>query len=298
MPAVRGKFSPLLAPGLASIFFRTLKDMPTEYTSVINTKKSRRAYEEEYKVAGLGSMFQKAEGAVYTFDEPLSGDTIRYTHLTYGLGYRVTEEMMEDDLYGIMKKMSSELARSAHLNKEVHGHAPYNNAFDSNFPGLDGQPLISASHPLLGGGTLSNLVTGDFSLDALQEAVELFENLTDDRGFKVLMKPKRLLHSPSNIWEVNKVLGSEYEPNTSDNNINVVRSKYGITPHLDHYFTDSDAWFLVADTKELDVKMWIRVDDQFRNSDDPLNGDAIFTVRHRHSNGHGDFRGVVGSAGA
>lgn len=298
MAAFRGKFSPLLAPGLASIFFRSLKDRPAEYTSLIQVKKSRRAYEEEYKLTGLGEMVRKAEGAVYTYDEPLSGDTIKYTHLTYGLGFRVTEEMLEDDLYGVMRKMSSELARSAHLNKETQGHAPYNNAFSSSYTGFDGAALCSDSHTLLGGGTGDNLVTGDFSLTALQTAIELFENMTDDRGFKVMKKPKHLVHNPGDIWEVNKVLGSEFQPNTADNNINVVKTKYGIQPLLSHYLTDTDSWFLIADKSELDIKMWMRVDDQFRNADDPETGDAIFTVRHRLSTGFGDWRGIVGSQGA
>jgi hypothetical protein len=299
MPATRGKFSPLLAPGLAAIFFQQLKLRSTEHTKFMNMKTSRRAYEEEYKITGLGSMYRKSEGGVYTFDEPISGDTIRYTHLTYGLGFRITQEMMEDDLYGVMTKMSKWLARSTALNREVQAFSVLNNAFSTSYLGLDGKKLCASDHPRLdGGGTQSNLSSADFSLTELQTAIEAYENLTDDRGFKVDVTPKYLVHGPSLIWEVNKVLGSEYQPDSADNNINVVRSKYNIVPMLVHYLTDSDSWYLLADKGNHDMKMWNRVSDQFKNDDDPLTGDALFTARHRLSVGFGDWRGVYGSAGA
>lgn len=298
MPTTRGKFSPLLAPGLARVFFRFLKDRKVEYTAWINEKKSKRAYEEEYKVAGLGQFVYKAEGAVYTFDEPIPGDTIRYTHMTYGLGFRITQEMWEDDLYGIMNRMSKELARSSGLNKEVQAHSVLNNAFSSSYTGLDGVSLVNAAHPLLGGGTLSNLGTGDVSLAGLQAAVEHFENLTDDRGYKVEVTPRYVIHSPGDIWEVGRILESEYQPGTADNDKNILKSKYGLVPKVSHYLTDTDAWYMTADKSQHDMKIYMRVSDQFKNADDPLTGDAIFTGRHRLSTGFGDWRGVYGSQGA
>lgn len=294
----RTQFSPLLAPGLASIFYRNLRDRSSEHEAFITVKKSRRAYEEEYKLAGLGRMFLKPEGTAYRFDEPLPGDTIRYTHLTYGLGFRITQEMLEDDLYGVMNRMSAELARSARINREVQGFAPLNNAFNSSFTGFDGVELCSNSHPLLGGGTGDNLVTGDFDLPALQAAIELFEGWTDDRDVPIEMMPKMLIHNTQDIWIVGETLESEYRPTDADNAINVVRSKYGITPKCVHWLTDTDSWFLLAAKGMHDMKMWLRVSDEFRNSDDPITGDAIFTARHRLSTGFGDWRGVVGSAGA
>ena len=301
MAATRGKFSPLLAPGLAAIFFRNLKDRASEYARWLPTKTSRRAYEEEYKVAGLGQFVYKAEGAVYTFDEPIPGDTLRFTHLTYGLGFRVTKEMMEDDLYSVMSKMSKELSRSAALNKEVLAHSVLNNAFNTAYTGYDGTALISNTHTLLGGGTLDNLVTGDFSASALQSAIELFEAFTDDRGYKVMVKPKYLVHGPANIWEVGVVLKSELEANTAENNINIIRTQFGIEPMLSHYLTDADSWFLMADKGSISdvngARMYVRVNDQFSNDDDPLTGDALYMGRHRISAGFGDYRWIVGSQG-
>lgn len=303
MATNRAAFSPLLAPGLATIFFRNLKDRPPEWTKWMPTKTSRRAYEEEYKLAGLGQFVYKAEGTVYTFDEPIPGDTLRFTHLTYALGFRVTEEMLEDDLYGIMNRMSKELARSSSLNKEVRAFSVLNNAFSTSFPGfIASTALCSNSHALLGGGTLDNLVTGDFSQDALQAAIELFEAFTDDRGYKVRVEPKMVIHSPGDMWEVNKVLKSEKEANTADNNINTIRTMFGLTPEMVHYLTDTDAWYLTASKSDITsgdgARMYIRVNDQFKSNDDPLTGDAIFTGRHRLSVGYADFRWLVGSQGA
>lgn len=303
MTARRTQFSPLLAPGLASIFYKNLKIRPIQFSKWMPTKTSKKAYEESYKLTGLQRFTFKAEGSVYTFDDPIPGSTLRFLHFTYALGFRVTEEMLEDDQYGIMNRMSKELANSAVQNKEVQGFSVLDNAFSTSFVGYTaGEALCQNTHTLLNGDTLDNLVTGDFSQDALQEALELFEAFTDDRGFKVHVRAQSLIHSPGDIWEVNKVLKSELEANTADNNMNVIRTMFGIEPMLVHHIADSDAWFLTASKGDIDstegARMYIRVNDRFRSDDDPLTGDAIFTGRHRISVGWGDFRWIVGSAGA
>lgn len=301
MPATRGKFSKLLAPGLAYIYFRNLKDRPEEWSKWCPRKGSKRAYEEQYNLTGLGQFVYKAEGAAYAFDEPIPGNTIRFTHLTYALGFRVTKEMMEDDLYAIMNRMSKELSRSAALNKEVQAFSILNNAFSSSFSGYDSAALCSATHTLLNGDTLSNLATGDFSYSALQTALELFEAFTDDRGYKVIVQPSMVIHSPGDMWNVNTVLKTVGKPGTADNDNNTITSMFNLVPQLVHYLTDSDAWFVTASKSDIDsgdgARMYIRVDDQFASDDDPNTGDAIFTGRHRVSTGFGDWRWLVGSAG-
>lgn len=303
MTARRTQFSPLLAPGLASIFYKNLKLRPPEYVKWLPTKTSKKAYEESYKLTGLQRFTYKAEGGVYTFDDPIPGSTLRFTHYTYALGFRVTEEMMEDDQYGIMNRMSKELSNSAVQNKEVQGFSVLDNAFSTSYVGFtSGEALCQNTHTLLNGDTLDNLVTGDFSQDGLQAALELFEAFTNDRGFKVQVRPAKVIHSPGDIWEVNKVLKSEMEANTADNNMNVIRTMFGLEPELVHHLTDTDAWFVVASKSETEAgegaRMYIRVNDKFRSGDDPMTGDAIFTGRHRISTGWGDFRWIVGSAGA
>lgn len=300
MAATRGKFSSLLAPGLMTVFFRYLKIHKNEFQEWINVKRSKRAYEDDYEVAGLGQMVQKGEGAPFAFDEPIGGSTRRYTHLTYGLGFRVTQEMMEDDLYGVMNRMTEELSKSASYNKDVQASAVLNNAFNSSFTGIDGLELCSAVHTNLGGGTQANepATAADLSLGSLQAGIETFEGWTDSRGFKVDVSPEWLIHNTGDIWNAGELLESEFIPTSADNAKNIVRSKYGIKPKYLKHLSDADAWFLVASKGDHDMKMFIRVDDQFRNDDDPFNGDALMTGRHRLSAGFSRWEGVYGSPGA
>lgn len=300
MPATRGKFSSLLAPGLMTVFFRYLKIHMNEFEQWINVKKSKRAYEDDYEVAGLGQMIQKGEGAPFTFDEPIGGSTRRYTHLTYGLGFRVTQEMMEDDLYGVMNRMTEELAKSAKYNKDVQAASVLNNAFNSSFTGLDGLELCSTVHTNLGGGTQANepSTAADLALTSLQAAIETFEGWTDSRGFKIDTSPEWLIHNTGDIWEAGELLESEFIPTSADNAKNIVRSKYGIKPKYLKHLSDADAWFLVGSKSDHDMKMFLRVNDQFRNDDDPYNGDALMTARHRLSTGFSRWENVYGSPGA
>lgn len=298
--AGRGSFGPLLTPGLFGIFYDELQITKSVHDKWVNVETSKRAWEDEYKVAGLGRMVQKFEGGVYTMDEPISGDTRRYIHITYGLGFRVTEEMYEDDLYGVMNRMSKELAKAARYNKEVIAASILNNAFDSNYTGFDGVELCG-THPNLGNAsTQANEPSSpaDFGLLPLQAAIEAFESWTDDRGFIIDITPKMLVHATGDIWEAGEVLESEYVPDTADNNKNIVRSKYGITPFHYKFLTDSYAWFLLGDKSDHDCKMFVRKDTTFNDSDDPFTGDMIYTARQRLSAGFGDWRGVYGSDGA
>jgi hypothetical protein len=298
--ASRGQHSALLAVGLATIFFQQLKVRKTEHTKWINVKSSSKAWEEHYDMAGLGQMVEKAEGASYTFDEPIEGTTIRFTHITYGLAFRVTEEMLEDDQYGIMNRMASELAKSAAYNKDVQATSVLNNAFDSNYTGYDGLELCSEVHVLRGGGTAANEPATQVDLDAapLQAGIEAFESWTDHRGYITDHTPKMLVHNTGDIWEAATLLETEYKPHSQDNDINVVRSRYGITPLYLKHLTDPDMWFLLGAKGEHGMLMYMRKNDMFRQSDDPYNGDLIHTARHRLSVGFDHWWNVYGSSGA
>ena len=300
MAATRGTFSDLVAPGLADIFFRQLKIHMNEFQSWINVKKSKRAYEDDYKLAGLGQMIVKGEGTSFTFDDPIAGATRRYSHLTYGLGFRITQEMKEDDLYGVMVRMTEELSKSASYNKDVQAATVLNNAFNSSFTGYNSVELCSTAQTNLGGANQANEPTTatDLTLAAIQAAVESFETWTTDRGFLIDVSPSILAHNSGDIWTAGEILESEFKPGGADNDKNIVRSKYGITPKYLKHLTDADAWFLIARKSEHDMKMYMRIGDQFRNDVDPYNGDALMTARHRLSTGFSDWRGVEGSPGA
>lgn len=298
MTMVRGAFSHLLAPGFRKVVFETYKERPIEGRALVNMNTSKRAYEEDFPIAGFSTLQTKAEGASVIYQDALQGDAKRYTWATYGLGFRITQEMMEDDLYGVMGgRMSKALGRSARNNMEIVLHAPYNNAFDTSFAGfVSGESLCDTSHANLRGGTQANrpATDVDFDLLALQAALEHFHGLEDESGLPVVFIPQMVVHSIGDHWIVSQVLKSQYLPGTNQNDINQV-SQEGLKPHLSHYLTDTDAWFIVADNH--DVNYFDRRAATFSNSDDFHTGDALYKLTRRNGSGYGDWRGIYGSQG-
>src|SRR5262245_3169270 len=219
MPTNTGQFSQLLAPGLRKIFFQSYKEKDVQYSKLFNMQTSARAYEEDLEVVGLGSMPEKPEGTSITYQEPRQGGKKRYTHISFGLGFRVTMEMWEDDLYTVMRKMPKELGKAARNVREVRSFNVLNNGFTTEFgfpKNNVNEALFNTAHTLLGGGTLANrsAVDADIGIASLEAAVLLFDNLVDELGFPITVTPKWLVHTPFNKQVVREILGSEYRPYT------------------------------------------------------------------------------------
>jgi hypothetical protein len=299
MTMTRGAFSKLLAPGYRKVLFESYKERPIEGKTIVNTQTSKRAYEEEFPIAGFGTLLGKPEGAPVNYQDAVQGTAKRYSWSTYGLGFRVTQEMMEDDLYGVMgNRMAKALGRSARNNQEIVMHAPYNNAFNTAHSGfVAGEALCSTTHALIRGGTAANrpTVDADFALLSLQAALEHFHGLVDESGLPMVMIPKTVVYSVGDHWMVNQVLKSQHLPGGQQNDINQVANE-GISAHLSHYMTDADAWFVLADMH--DVNYFIRRPLAMSNTDDFETGDAKFKVTQRLGSGWSDWRGVYGSSGA
>lgn len=305
MAANTGNFAQLLTPGLRKVFFEWLKDQPTQYDKYLNTNKSKRNYEEDLLVAGLGTMPQKFEGNPIIYQDPVQGNKKRYTHLSYGLGFRVTREMYDDDLYGPMHRMSKELARSGYNAREIVCANVLNNGgntavlgfntAESLFFGLTAQ----VGHALLRGGTFPNRAStdADLGIAALEAAVINFSKQVDESGFPILIKPRMLLIPPDSQMIAEELLGSEYRPYTATNEINAIR-KYGLNYMVCNYLTDPDSWFLLAATGEHDLNYFERMPLEFQSGDDFDTGDAKFKGGQRFSAGYGDWRGTYGSFGA
>jgi hypothetical protein len=298
MTMVRGAFSNVLVPGFRKIVFESYKEKPTEASRWINMNTSKRAYEEDFNMAGFGTMPTKPEAASIVYQDALQGAVKRYVWNTYGLGFRITQELMEDDLYGIFgNKMSKALGRSARNNFEVIAASPLNNAFDSNFTGFAaGEALVSTTHTSLRGGVQGNRPVGDADLGllAVQAGLENFHAMTDESGLPIMYTPKYLMFSIGDYWIANQILKSQYLPGTALNDINQVANE-GILPMLTHYLTDPDAWFLLADNH--DINYFDRRPPTFSNTDDFDTGDAKFKLTRRNGAGFGDWRGVYGSTG-
>lgn len=298
MTITRGGFSKLLAPGYRKVLFESYMQHPLEGQQLVNTNTSKRAYEEDFPIAGFGTLQTKVEGGPFVYQDPIPGAVKRYTWTTYALGYRITEEMMEDDLYGIMgNKLSKALGRSARNNKEIIMFSPYNNAFNTAYSGFVTGEALVGDHVGIRGGTQRNrpAVDTDFGLLAFQAAIENFHALQDESGLPMLMKPKYLVYGPQDEWIVQQILKSPYMPGGNANDINPA-SRYGIIPVMVHYLTDPDSWFLLAE--DHDINYFERRPLRFSNSDDFETGDAKFKASRRAGAGWGDWRGVYGSSGA
>ena len=308
MTTTRSAFASLLAPGLRKIYFDELKERPLEYEAIFNIESSKRKYEDDYQMAGLGSMPEKAEGQSIIYDDPISGNTKRYTHLSWGLGFRITHEAYEDDLYGMLgKKMSSQLAKSARNAQEVHAHAILNNAFAASATAstlaaantFDGYSLCNVAHVRLGGGTQANRSStdADLSVSSLQAAIDLFEGWTDERGISLVCQPKRLIIPYQTKWIAREILNSSAKPYTANNEINPLMDE-DLSFMVSHYLTDSDSWFLIADKGVHGLNFFWREKPTFKESDDFDTGDAKFKGYQRFVSGVSDWKGVFGSQGA
>src|SRR5882762_1893996 len=214
-PASTGVFSSLLAPGLRKIYTEELQDRATEYDQLANIITSKRNYEDDFQVALLGVTPIKRQGGPTNFDNPIQGVSVRYTHTSYGLGFRVTREMYDDDLYGVMQKASKDLAGANAETVEIMWMDILNNAFSATpYAGFDALALCSTAHTLLGGGTYANRPSTDveLSVSGIQAAVESFEKMVNERNRKILARPWRLVCLVFEQKTAYEILGSAYRP--------------------------------------------------------------------------------------
>jgi hypothetical protein len=300
-----GGFSELLAPGLFDVMMNEFERTPPSWMPIFSVRNSTRSYEEDLKVAGLGSMTSKPEGVAVDFDDFIIGDGVRYTHASYGLGCRITREMYDDDLYDIMNRIAAELSASAAYKIEVDAWSVFNNAFNPLFTGADGLPLCHTAHTRMdGGATAGNrpAVDVDFSFSAFQAGLDHFKSLVDERGRPLDLSPALLLIDPSFEWQAREILESEFKPYSANNEINVLKDD-SIRYQKVRYFTDADQWFLIAPKSSRggrrghDLKWFWRVKPEPSSADDFLTGDSLFKQYARYSRGFTEWRGVYGSSG-
>lgn len=301
MPQVTGAFSHLLAPGLNKVFFMHMKDHKPEFTRIYHVTSSKRNYEENLEVAALPVMGVKGEGTGVLYQEFIQGGVKRFTHVVYAQGFRVTEEMMEDDLYGVMRKNGRALKRSAMVSKEQAAMNVLNNSFSTEygFPknGVN-EALISTSHTLLGGGTASNrpATDVDVSFAALEASIVNYSTQLDERGMPIDIEPQTLLHHPNDMFLVEQLLQSAYRPFTGNNEINPLKGR--LTPMSSRYITDPDAWWVLGEKSEDGLVFFNRRELRFQAGDDFDTGDAKFKASWRGAFGASEWRYLYGSTGA
>jgi hypothetical protein len=294
-------FSRLLAPGLRKVFFDEFKLWEEEYSKFLNINTSTRAYEEELVMSGLGRFERKQQGKSILYDDMTQGNAKRYTHVSFGLGFRVTREMYQDDLYNIMKKATKELANAARQTYELEAAGLLDDAFTgATYTGADGLALCHTAHILTGSpATYPNKPTTDVDIGvgALRASAIRMERTVSERGLPENRgQGKTIVISPTFQFVLKEILGSELKPYTADNEINAMKDM-NLTYFVSHYMSDEDAWFNLSDKAKHDLKFFWRMKPVFENSDDFDTKDAKFSGFMRFSLGFTDWRGVDGSSG-
>ena len=294
-------FAKLLWPGLNSVYGKEYNDYPVEWEQLFEKNTSDRAYEEDLSLSSFGLAAVKAEGAPIQYDTERQGFTSRYNHVVYALGFIITREIYEDDLYGkVGAQKAKALARSMRQTKEINGANIYNRAFTSGYVGGDGSTLVSSSHANVAGGTWSNQIAtaSDLSEAALEQADIDIAGFRDDRGLLIAAKPEKLVIPYQQQFEAHRILGANGRVGTDFNDPNAIKDM-SIFKNVvvNHYLTDSDAWFILTNVKD-GLKYFERRADQFEMDNDFDTENAKFKATARYSFGWSDPRAIYGSAGA
>lgn len=294
-------FAKALWPGVNAWYGKEYNEFEVEYTQLFDKYTSNRNFEEDVGITSFGLAIVKPEGSSISYDSERQGFTTRYTHLVYALGFIITREIMEDDLYDVVgQKKAQGLAFSMRQTKEVIAANVYNRAFNSSYTGGDGVSLINASHPNVAGGTWSNQIAtaADLSEAALEQAVIDLSAYTNDRGLRIAVKPQTLVIPYNLMFEAQRILKSTGRPGTDNNDLNALNNM-GMFKDLavNHYLTDTDAWFIRTNVKD-GMKYFERRGDEFNMDNDFDTENAKFKATARYSFGWTDPRALYGSAGA
>jgi hypothetical protein len=291
-----------LLPGLNALFGLEYAKYGEEAAEIFETESSDRSFEEETKLSGFGAAPVKNEGAAIAYDNAQEAWTARYNHETVSMGFSITEEAIEDNLYdSLSSRYTKALARAMAYTKQVKGAAILNNAFAAATTYGDGQTLCSTAHPLVSGGTNSNRPTtgADLNETSLEAAVIQIAGWTDERGLLIAAKPRKLVLPADLQFVATRLLDTDLRPGTADNDINALRNN-GTIPDgytVNHYLTDTNAWFLLTDVPN-GLKHFVRTPMQTSMDADFDTGNSRYKARERYSFGVSDPLGVFGSPGA
>jgi hypothetical protein len=273
-----------------------------EHKEIYETETSERSFEEETKLSGFSAAPVKNEGSAIAYDNAQEAWTARYNHETIALGFSLTEEAIEDNLYdSLSARYTKSLARAMAYTKQVKAAAVLNNGFDSNYKGGDGVALFSASHPLVSGGVNSNIPStpADLNETSLENAVIQIAAWTDERGLLIAAKPKKLIVPPALQFVSTRLLQTKLRTGTTDNDINAIENNGSIPDGytINHFLTDVNGWYLTTDVPN-GMKHFVRTPLANSMDGDFDTGNVRYKSRERYSFGWSDPLGMYGSAGA
>ncbi len=291
-----------LLPGLNALFGLEYARYGEEHKEIYDVETSERSFEEETKLSGFSAAPVKNEGQAIAYDNGQEAWTARYNHETIALGFSITEEAMEDNLYDTLSaRYTKALARGMAYTKQVKGAAILNNGFNASAVYGDGVSLFSTAHPLVSGGTNSNrpAVAADLNETSLESAVIQIAAWTDERSLLIAAKPKKLIVPPSLMFVATRLLETSLRVGTTDNDINAIKNNGSIPEGytVNHFLTDPNAWFLTTDVPN-GLKHFVRVPLSTSNDGDFDTGNIRYKARERYSFGVSDPLGIFGSPGS
>jgi len=290
-----------LEPGLNALFGLEYKNYANEHSQVFDTENSDRAFEEEVMLSGFANAGVKPEGSAVNYDAAQETFTARYTHETLALAFSITEEAIEDNLYDrLASRYTKALARSMANAKQVKAANVLNRAFNSSYTGGDGLELCSTAHVIVSGTEQNELSTAaDLNETSLEQAMIDIAALTDERGLKIAAQGRKMIVPAALQFTAERLLKSVGRTGTADNDISAVVSM-NVIPQgyvVNHYLTDTDAWFIKTDVPN-GLKHFVRAPIKTAMEGEFDTGNVRYKARERYSFGWSDWRGVFGSPGA
>jgi len=288
-----------LLPGLNALFGLEYARYGEEHKEIYETEKSERSFEEETKLSGFSAAPVKNEGQALSYDNAQEAFTARYNHETIALGFSITEEAIEDNLYdSLSARYTKGLARAMAYTKQVKGASILNNAFNSQYVGGDGVSLLNSAHPLVNGGTNANTPStpADLNETSLENAVIQIAAWTDERGLLIAARPKKLIVPPALMFVATRLLDTELRVGTTNNDLNAIKNNGSIPEGytVNHFLTAPNAWFLTTDVPN-GLKHFERVSLQNSMDGDFDTGNVRYKSRERYSFGWSDPLGIYGS---
>ena len=294
--ALRASFGDVLEPGLRKIFDDKFKEMPEVFSSIFHVTSSSTDTERDSAMTGFGLLVQTGEGAPISYEDPVQMYDTIYVHLKYTKGFRVSEELVEDDRYNVIKKKPAALAKSCRRTAEYLAALVLNNAFSSGTGG-DGKYLCSTLHPRADGGTAQSnaSATGITLTEAnLNTALLAMRGQLDDKGMKIAVKADTIIVPPALEKTAQILTNSKFRPGTADNDFNYYEGLLKVISW--DWLTSTTCWFLI-DSSEHELNWFWRVSPEFKQDNSFDTGMALYKARFRASKGWSDWRGVWGSAG-
>jgi len=298
-------FLTTMLPALDDVIFNRFDRLPPCYSKVFKMMTSGRSIEQTSEIAGLSTFGIVPEGQNVRYDESVPGFNKTYTHTQYGLGFRISRVMVDDDKFSIITKLASDLGRSAKETVELDAVSDFNNGFSGSYLGPDGKALFATDHPLVkSGGTQTNTlaVAADLDISSLELALTDFRLMKDPTGKRIRVKPERLIIPAQLEFVASEILFGNMRSDTANHTINAFKNRVGITAFDDvdiwEYLSDPDAWFISAAKEDIDLRFYWR--EKFNTIHDvDFDSRSIKTAGWmRFSHGWSSPFGLYGSPGA